>query len=155
MASMGRAVMRAIATFLGAGFFPRAPGTFATLAAVPLYLVVRRLPLPLYLAFVAKLFAAGVMASGRMEKEWGKDPSRVVIDEVCGLLVTLVTRPSGFREIALGTALFRFFDILKPPPVGTLDRRLKGGFGIMADDVAAGMLAALVMHVVRNRGWLS
>ncbi len=147
--------MKAIATFLGAGFFPKAPGTFATLATIPLYLITRRLSLPLYLAFIGKLFAAGVLASGSMEKEWGKDPSRVVIDEVCGLLVTLIERPAGFKEIALGTALFRFFDIVKPPPVGTLDRKLKGGLGIMADDIAAGILAALVLHVIRRRGWLS
>ncbi|HPI92649.1 MAG TPA: phosphatidylglycerophosphatase A [Deltaproteobacteria bacterium] len=152
---MSRAAMKAIATFLGAGFFPKAPGTFATLATIPLYLITRRLSLPLYLAFIGKLFAAGVLASGSMEKEWGKDPSRVVIDEVCGLLVTLIERPAGFKEIALGTALFRFFDIVKPPPVGTLDRKLKGGLGIMADDIAAGILAALVLHVIRRRGWLS
>lgn len=147
--------MKTIATFLGAGFFPKAPGTFATLATIPLYLIIRRLSLPLYLAFIGKLFAAGVLASGSMEREWGKDPSRVVIDEVCGLLVTLMERPAGLKEIALGTALFRFFDIVKPPPVGTLDRKLKGGLGIMADDIAAGILAALVLHLIGRRGWLS
>ena len=147
--------MKAVATFFGAGFFPGAPGTFATLATIPLYLVVRRLPLPLYVGFIGKLFAAGIIASGKLEKEWGKDPSRVVIDEVCGLLVTLVERPAGMKEIALGTTLFRLFDIFKPPPVGTLDRNLKGGLGIMADDLAAGIMAALVLRVVRRMGWLS
>jgi phosphatidylglycerophosphatase A len=58
------------------------------------------------------------------------------------------------KEIALGTALFRLFDIIKPPPVGTLDRRLKGGFGIMADDVAAGLMAAGVLFLVKKRGLL-
>jgi phosphatidylglycerophosphatase A len=151
---MFRIPARPIATFFGAGFFPRAPGTFATLAAIPLYLVLRKLSLPLYLATVGKIFITGVVAAGEMEEEWGQDPSRVVIDEVCGLLVSLVSRPSGVKEIALGTALFRLFDILKPPPVGTLDRRLKGGFGIMADDVAAGLMAAGVLFLVKKSGLL-
>jgi len=111
--------------------------------------------LPLYVGIIGKLFVAGVVASGVVEKEWGKDPSRVVIDEVCGLLVTLVERPAGMKEIALGAALFRLFDIIKPPPVGTLDKNVKGGFGIMADDVAAGVMAALVLWVIRRTGWLS
>ncbi|HOS97174.1 MAG TPA: phosphatidylglycerophosphatase A [Deltaproteobacteria bacterium] len=151
---MFRQAARPIATFFGAGLFPRAPGTFATLAAIPLYLVLRKLSLPLYLATVGKIFITGAMAAGEMENEWGHDPSRVVIDEVCGLLVSLVSRPSGVKEIALGTALFRLFDILKPPPVGTLDRRLKGGFGIMADDVAAGIMAAGVLFLVKKSGLL-
>lgn len=146
---------RSIATFFGAGYFPKAPGTFATIATIPLYLLVRRLSLPLYVGIIGKLLVAGVVASGVVEKEWGKDPSRVVIDEVCGLLVTLVERPAGMKEIALGAALFRLFDIIKPPPVGTLDKNVKGGFGIMADDVAAGVMAALVLWVIRRTGWLS
>jgi phosphatidylglycerophosphatase A len=146
---------RTIATFFGAGFFPKAPGTFATLAALPLYLLMRRLSTPVYLLVLAKLVLLGVIASDRAEREWGKDPSRVVIDEVCGLLVSLIARPGGIREIALGTALFRFFDIVKPFPVGTIDRKMNGGLGIMADDIAAGALSALVLEAVRRRGWLS
>jgi phosphatidylglycerophosphatase A len=146
---------RVIATFFGAGYFPKAPGTFATLATLPLYLILRRLPAPLYLLSLGKLIVLGVIASDIMEKEWGHDPSRVVIDEVCGLLVTLISRPKGFKEIALGTALFRFFDIVKPPPVGTIDKKVKGGIGIMADDLAAGVISALILLIVRKKGWLS
>jgi phosphatidylglycerophosphatase A len=145
---------KTIATFFGAGFFPKAPGTFATLATLPLYLIVRRLSAPLYIIFLGKLTAAGIIASGIMEKQWGEDPSRVVIDEVCGLLTTLISRPKGFKEIAMGTALFRFFDIIKPPPVGTIDRKIKGGIGIMADDIAAGIMSALVLYLVCKKGWL-
>lgn len=137
---------RTIATFFGAGYFPKAPGTFATLAALPLYLILRRLPAPLYILILLKLIAAGIIASDIVEKEWGKDPSRVVIDEVCGLLVTLIFRPSGYKDIALGTVLFRIFDIIKPPPVGTIDKRIKGGLGIMADDIAAGIMSALILR---------
>jgi len=144
-----------LATFFGAGFSPKAPGTVGTLAALPLYLALRRLSLPLYLAFAAKLFLAGAVASAEMERIWGRDPSRVVIDEVVGLLVALVSRPGRITEILVGTALFRFFDILKPPPVGILDKRLKGGIGVMADDVAAGLLAAAALALVRRKGWLA
>jgi phosphatidylglycerophosphatase A len=148
-------VSRVIATFFGTGYFPKAPGTVATLATVPLYLILRRLPAPLYILSLGKLIVLGVITSDAMEKQWGHDPSRVVIDEVCGLLVTLISRPKDFKEIALGTALFRFFDIVKPWPVGTIDKKVKGGIGIMADDIAAGVISALILHLVRKKGWLS
>jgi phosphatidylglycerophosphatase A len=148
-------ISRSIATFFGTGYFPKAPGTFATIATLPLYLILRRLPAPIYLLFLAKFIALGVITSDIMEKQWGKDPSRVVIDEVCGLLVTLISRPKGFREIALGTLLFRFFDIIKPFPVGIIDRKVKGGIGIMADDIAAGVISALILLIVRRKGWFS
>ena len=150
---MSGSVPRAIATFFGAGLFPKAPGTFATFAALPLYLILRRLPLGLYLFVVFLLTAIGVKASGEMEKEWGKDPSRVVIDEVCGILVTLVSRSARFRDIALGTLLFRFFDITKPPPIGTIDKKIPGGLGIMADDLAAGLVSACILYFIRKRGF--
>jgi phosphatidylglycerophosphatase A len=143
---------RVIATYLGAGYFPKAPGTFATIATLPLYLLLRRLSLFPYLLVVALIAAVGVVASGQQEKEWGKDPSRVVIDEVCGLLITLVSRPAGFKDIALGTALFRLFDIAKPPPVSLIDRNCPGGVGIMADDIAAGILSACILHFIRKKG---
>jgi len=149
---MPKAPQAAIATFFGAGFFPKAPGTFATLAALPLYLLLRRLSLVPYLLVVALITAIGVAVSGELEQEWGKDPSRIVIDEVCGLLVTLVSRPAGFRDIVLGTALFRFFDIVKPPPVGTIDRTIPGGVGIMADDLAAGVMSACLLRLMQKRG---
>jgi phosphatidylglycerophosphatase A len=148
---MFRSAPRVIATYFGAGLFPRAPGTFATIAALPLYLILRRLPLVLYLLAVFLITAIGVKASGEMEKEWGKDPSRVVIDEVCGILVTLVSRPAGFRDIALGTLLFRIFDIIKPPPIGIIDKKTPGGLGIMADDLAAGLISAGILAFIRKK----
>lgn len=149
---MPKAPQAAIATFFGAGFFPKAPGTFATIAALPLYLLLRRLSIVPYLLVVALISAIGVAVSGEMEQEWGKDPSRIVIDEVCGLLVALVSRSAGFRDIALGTALFRLFDIAKPPPVGFIDRTIPGGLGIMADDLAAGVMSACILHLMHKRG---
>ncbi len=150
-AFMPRPVAKAIATFFGAGFSPKAPGTVGTLAALPLYLLLRKLkPVP-YVLVLLKLIALGVMSAGKMEKEWGKDPSRVVIDEVCGILLTLISRPAGFREIALATLLFRFFDIVKPPPINILDKKVPGGLGIMADDLAAGCISAFILRLIRRR----
>jgi phosphatidylglycerophosphatase A len=149
---MPRSVTRTIATFFGTGYLPRAPGTFASIATLPLYFLLRRLPLVPYLLVVGVLTSIGIVVSGRMEQEWGKDPSRVVIDEVCGLLVTLISRPAGIRDIALGTVLFRIFDILKPPPIGIIDEKLPGGLGIMADDLAAGLVSACLLHFIRKKG---
>jgi phosphatidylglycerophosphatase A len=136
-----------IATFFGTGYAPAAPGTAATFATLPLYLLLRSLSLPRYLLALAILVGLGIFASDRMEKLWGKDPKKVVIDEVAGTLVTLVSRPSGLGDILLGMILFRVFDILKPPPVSTLEA-LPGGAGIMADDVAAGILGAISLAVL-------
>lgn len=136
------------ATFFGVGSAPVAPGTFGSLAALPVFLLIRRLPLKGYLAVIATLFLAGMKASGSAEKTWGKDPSRVVIDEVVGMLLTLISRPSGPVSIGVGFLIFRILDILKPPPVGTLDRTVKGGLGIMADDMAAGLIGALFLTLL-------
>jgi phosphatidylglycerophosphatase A len=138
---------RLIATFFGAGYAPAAPGTAATFATLPLYLVLKRLSLPWYLLSLFLLTILGVFASGRMERIWGKDPGKVVIDEVAGTLTALVSRPSSPGDILLGMVLFRIFDILKPPPVKTMEA-LPGGVGIMADDIVAGILSALMLEVL-------
>jgi phosphatidylglycerophosphatase A len=148
---MSRSLAQAIATFFGAGFFPRMPGTAGTIAALPLYLLLRKLKTLPYVLVLLKLIIIGIMASEKMEKEWGKDPSRVVIDEVCGILLTLISRPRGFRDIVLGTLLFRFFDIVKPPPISMIDKKVPGGLGIMADDLAAGCISACILELIRKR----
>ncbi|MEN6474720.1 MAG: phosphatidylglycerophosphatase A [Syntrophaceae bacterium] len=139
-----------VATFFGIGLAPKAPGTFGSLAALPVFLLIRRLSLRGYLAVIAVLALAGMKAAHSVEKQWGKDPSRVVIDEVVGMLLTLVSRPQGLVPIMAGFLIFRALDILKPPPVGTLDRRVSGGLGIMADDMAAGLIGALILKLLRQ-----
>jgi len=84
-----------------------------------------------------------------MEKEWGKDPSRVVIDEVAGFLLALVSRPRKWQIILYAFVIFRVLDILKPPPVGTIDKKVEGGLGIMGDDLVAGGITALILGVVK------
>lgn len=140
---------RLVATFLGAGYSPVAPGTAGTIATLPLYLLLRKLSLPRYLLSVSILAVLGVSAASRAESLWGKDPGRVVIDEVVGFLVTLVSRPRGMRDILIGFVLFRLFDVVKPPPARNLEA-LPGGLGIMADDVAAGAMGALALAGIRK-----
>ncbi len=142
-------VSRLVATFFGAGNSPVVPGTMGTLAALPLYLLLSKLSLPRYLLSVGILAVLGVSAASRAEALWGKDPGRVVIDEVVGFLVTLVSRPKGIRDILIGFVLFRFFDVVKPPPARNLEA-LPGGFGVMADDVAAGAMSALLLAGIRK-----
>ena len=138
----------------GAGLVPRVPGTAGTLLAVPLYLLLRPLPLIGYFAVVTGLGAVGVWACGKTAAELGQDdPRPIVWDEVVGYLVTMVAAPAGWLWVVVGFLLFRLFDILKPWPIRELERRLKGGLGIVLDDVLAGIMALVVMRVIA--GWLT
>lgn len=140
----------------GSGCAPVAPGTFGTLAAIPLYLLVAGLPWPLYAALVALLFGIGVWLCGRAAFDLGvHDHPGIVWDEWVGYLVTMFLAPAGWIPVVLGFALFRLFDIVKPWPVRVADRRVGGGFGIMLDDLLAGIYAALVLQLVGHLllGW--
>ena len=137
-----------IATFFGAGKSPKAPGTIGTLAALPFGWVLGELGGVPLLA-VATLFAFGIgwWASEKYVQDTGKeDPSEVVIDEVAGIWLTLCFMPQEWLFYALAFAAFRFFDILKPWPVSWADRRIKGGLGIMLDDILAGLYAAPIPY---------
>jgi phosphatidylglycerophosphatase A len=138
-----------LATAFGIGFAPLAPGTAASLAAAVAFgLVLHRLPWPLYALVVVGLFFGGVLVSGLYAAELGQpDPARIVVDEVCGQLVALAFLPAAWLPIGLSFALFRFFDIIKPGPIRRLER-LPGGWGIMADDLAAGLVAAVAARLL-------
>lgn len=130
----------------GAGLAPVAPGTFGTLAALPLYWMLSQLSVSVYLAVVAVLFGIGVWACGRTAQDLGnKDPSVIVWDEVVGYLLTMAGAPLGWPWVIAGFAAFRLFDIWKPWPIYWLDRRVPGGLGIMLDDVAAGAMAWILL----------
>ena len=136
----------------GSGLSPWAPGTAGTLAAIPLYLLVAPLSLSAYLVVLVVFFAVGVWACDKTARELGTDdPAPVVWDEVVGLLVTMVAAPAGWLWLVVGFLLFRLFDILKPWPIRVLDRDLRGGLGIMLDDVAAGLMAWAVLQALH---WL-
>jgi len=135
----------------GSGLAPKAPGTVGTLAAIPLYLLLAPLSWPGYLAALVVAFVLGVVVC-----QWASDMLGVhdhggnVWDEFVGFWLTLFLVPNEWHWIALGFVLFRFFDIVKPFPIKWLDKRVKGGFGIMIDDVIAGLFAwAVLMIIVR------
>jgi phosphatidylglycerophosphatase A len=133
-----------LATWFGCGLSPVAPGTVGTLGALPLYLWIG--PHGPWAVGLAALLVTvvGVAASGRVARHRGlKDPQVVCIDEVAGVLVALTAARFEPGQAAVAVVLFRVFDIAKPWPVRLIDRRVPGGWGIVGDDVAAGLLAAL------------
>jgi len=133
----------------GAGLAPKAPGTFGTLAAVPFYLVLARLPLSAYLAVLAIVIVAGIWICGRTSRDLGvHDHPGIVWDEFAGFYVTMIAAPAGWLWVVVGFVLFRVFDILKPWPIGWLDRRVQGGVGIMLDDLLAGAYAWVVLQLL-------
>ncbi|MEL0105790.1 MAG: phosphatidylglycerophosphatase A [Rhodospirillaceae bacterium] len=138
-----------IATCVGIGFLPVAPGTWASLAALPVawIIVVNLGQLGLAIAAAGALLA-GIWAGGRIETlQEEKDPSAVVIDEVAGQWVALLAVPPDFVLYAIGFGLFRLADIFKPWPVSWAEG-LPGGFGVMMDDVLAGIYAGLGVYVI-------
>jgi len=133
---------------LGSGLLPGAPGTFGTLAAIPLYLLLRPLPLTWYVAVLLLIFVPlGIWACGKTAREMhAHDPSAIVWDEVLGFLLTMTALPPAWPWILAGFALFRVFDILKPWPIRVLDQKVTGGLGIMLDDLFAGAIAWMILQ---------
>ncbi len=131
---------------LGSGLSPKAPGTCGTLAAIPLYLCVAQLPVWAYFMVMIMLFLLGTYVSEYVSKALGVDDYKgIVIDEVLGYFITMFLVPLSFGSICMGFLLFRFFDILKPFPIRYLDEKIKGGLGVMLDDVLAGLMAFILM----------
>lgn len=133
----------------GSGLSPKAPGTVGTVVAVPLYLLLATLPLPLYALVVLAGFALGVYLCGKTASDLGvHDHSGIVWDEFVGYWITMFMVPEGWLWVLLGFVGFRLFDILKPWPIGLADRAISGGLGIMLDDVLAGVYACVVLHLL-------
>ncbi|MGK0475626.1 MAG: phosphatidylglycerophosphatase A [Oleispira sp.] len=133
---------------LGSGCAPKAPGTFGTLAAIPFWwLFLQDVPLIPYLCVLIAGFAFGVYLCEQTSKDLGvHDHGGIVWDEWIGLWITYIALPAGIEWIIIGFALFRFFDILKPWPIKWLDEKVHGGFGIMIDDVLAGVFALICVQ---------
>ncbi len=127
----------------GSGLSPHAPGTMGTLVAVPMYLLLGRLDLIIYLMVILGGFILGVYVCNYTSKALGvHDHSGIVWDEIIGYWITMIAVPALTWEwILAGFVLFRLFDIIKPWPVNIADKHLRGGFGIMIDDVLAGLYA--------------
>jgi phosphatidylglycerophosphatase A len=137
------------ATGFGVGYSPIAPGTMGTLLAIPIYLLLSCIPSPLYeLTLVTFLFLS-VWISENAEKYFGKgDDQRIVLDEIMGFLITMLWVPKIILFIVFGFLLFRFFDILKPFPIRHLERTWKGGYGVVFDDVLAGVYANIILQII-------
>jgi len=135
----------------GSGLAPVAPGTFGTLAALPLWWLLAQLPPAGYLMATLAAAVGGIWLCGRAARALGEhDHPGIVWDEVAGLLVTLAFIPPEWPWVVAGFLLFRLFDIVKPWPIRVLDQRVAGGIGIMADDLVAGALAAACLGLAQT-----
>lgn len=144
-----------LATWFGAGLLPIAPGTWASLAALPLAALLAWLGGPWLVLIAAGLvFLVGIWAAGPYMAALGvHDPTAVVIDEIAGQWLTLAFAPLDPLAYLAGFFLFRVFDVLKPWPINVIDREIGGAFGVMADDVLAGVYAAVVLWAIVTWLW--
>lgn len=131
----------------GTGLSPKAPGTVGTLAAIPLYLLIAGLPLLAYAGVVLVAFLVGIYLCDRTSKDMGvHDHGGIVWDEIVGYWIALFAMPFSWVWIVAAFLVFRLFDIWKPWPIKVLDEKAHGGFGIMIDDVLAGIYALVVLQ---------
>ena len=138
-----------LATWWGTGYSPVAPGTVGTIAAIPLLLLLSFLPLYGYITCVLVIGLAACWLAGRAEQIFGEqDNQRIVIDEVVGLLVAMTAVPLTWPYLLAGFVLFRIFDVLKPPPIRLIERKVRGGYGVVLDDVLAGIYAQIFLRIV-------
>ena len=146
---MGRSPVRWVAFGLGVGLLPMAPGTFGTLLAVPLVLLLAFLDPLLYAIVCVALVGMAIMVADRVEHQLGQEgPGVIVIDEVAGFVVAMAFLPAKLWVVVIAFAIFRVLDIFKPPPIDWIERRFKGGVAIVADDVVAGLLTNAVVHLL-------
>lgn len=145
-----------LALGFGSGLIKPAPGTWGTLSAVPLYMLIVHSPagqLVWYSLITLIAFAIGVYLCGKAASDVGvHDHSAIVWDEIVGFFITMFAVVPSLENLLLGFVLFRLFDIIKPWPIRYLDKSVHGGFGIMIDDVLAGFGACVVLHMIQP--WL-
>jgi len=138
-----------LAVGFGSGLAPKMPGTFGTLAAVPLVAIASLLSPEWFVLVTLLITVIGVKICGQTATDLGvHDHGAIVWDEVAGLFVTFLFIPFTLSTALAGFLLFRLFDIAKPWPISLLDKRVKGGFGIMIDDIVAGAMACAVLHAM-------
>ncbi len=138
-----------LATGFGVGYSPLAPGTLGTLIAIPVYYFLSNISSPIYEITLTGFFFLCVWISENAEIAfWKKDDRRIVIDEIVGFLITMLWVPKTILFVIIGFFLFRVFDILKPFPIRRLEKGFKGGFGVVLDDVVAGVYANIVLQII-------
>lgn len=153
---MLKPLLRQIAVLFGVGRIPWAPGTMGTVATLPIWWLLAQAGPFLYMTVTFLLFPLGIMAAQVYEDHvQHHDSKEIVIDEVVGFLITMTWLPLTWQSAVIGFAVFRVLDIVKPPPVRQLDRKVPGGFGVMADDVVAGVMGSIIMQLIYNQtNWL-
>jgi len=133
----------------GSGLAPVAPGTFGTLMAIPLYLLMMQMSLVPYLIIVAIVCITGIWICDKSSKLLGvHDHGGIVWDEFAGFFITMIAAPAGWVWIVIGFVFFRIFDIWKPWPISLLDKKVDGGLGIMIDDIVAGIYALICIQLL-------
>ena len=147
-------IYKLLATSLGSGYSPFAPGTAGAIVGCGLlwllekYQLISTINTPfLFIGLIIVITLLGVFVTNQLEKEWGKDPSKIVIDETIGLWISMVLIPFSWLNLLLAFILFRFFDIAKPLGIRKMEA-LKGGVGVMMDDVLAGIYANIILQVI-------
>ena len=145
-----------IGSGFGSGYSPFAPGTAGTLVGCILLWVIQCF-LPFYfsgdrawiglLFLILVFFFLGVKSANELEAEWGHDPSKIVIDEIVGVWIAMLFIPVTLTNLAIAFVLFRIFDIWKPLGIRQMEK-LDGGWGVMMDDVVAGIYALLMLHLI-------
>lgn len=132
------------------------PGTFGTFLGIPLAWVFTYFsPLGYMVAAVVSILFASVVAEMHERNSGNHDPKEIVIDEVVGYVIAATWLPVTWQSFVAAFIVFRFFDILKPPPIRTIDQRVKGGLGTVLDDVAAGLAANVILQIVAVKtAWL-
>ena len=142
-----------LATGFGSGYAPKMPGTVGTLVAIIPLLWLQTLSLWLYGGLVLLLSLVGIYLCHKADQILkSHDNKAIVWDEFCGLWITMFAAPSGWEMIVIGFLFFRFFDIVKPWPVSWADKQVTGGFGVMLDDVIAGLMALTCVQIVTYSG---
>jgi phosphatidylglycerophosphatase A len=137
-----------LATGAHVGRIPFASGTFGSLVGFPFVYLLSKADWPLAVILTAALILFSVWVSSLAEEQLkAKDPGCIVIDEIAGMCVTMLCIPLTLTTGAAGFFLFRFFDVLKPPPARQIEKSLRGGWGVVMDDVAAGIMANIVLRI--------
>ncbi len=148
---MGERLIKVFATGLGTGYSPFAPGTAGTVIGIPVYLVFSRFHWALHAISIIALFFLAVYVSQEAENLFQqKDASKIVIDEIVGFQVTMFLISPAIIHIVLGFIAFRFFDIIKPFPIRLCEKKFSGGYGVVMDDVMAGIYGNIIVMLLIN-----
>jgi phosphatidylglycerophosphatase A len=153
---MPKKLIEVLATGFYLGRLPKAPGTFGTLLGIPLAIGLFYLGAYGYMFATISVIVGSILIAHLHEQTLGThDSSEIVIDEVAGFLVTMTWLPLTWQSFVVGFVLFRILDATKPFPINLIDEKIKGGLGVVADDIVAGVIANILLQVVYTQtDWL-